>query len=78
MADGHSLEAKQKEKSYRQPRKCCIYDGRLLKLDKKDIDNLKKNCTILTGEGGFGKVYKSELINVVYQLKVKHKYHNYI
>lgn len=60
--DAPSLLGRRIKKEYRHPKDSCIFDGRLLKLEKKDIDSLKKNCTKLIGTGGFGKVYTSEIL----------------
>ncbi|XP_053375946.1 uncharacterized protein LOC123534516 [Mercenaria mercenaria] len=54
-----SLEDRKHNKTCRPPMDACIFDGRLIKLEKKDISILEHVCVKEIGRGGFGKVYSS-------------------
>ncbi|XP_053375343.1 uncharacterized protein LOC128547257 isoform X2 [Mercenaria mercenaria] len=52
-----SLEDRKHNKAYRPPKDACIFDGRLITLEKKDISILETVCVKEIGKGGFGNVY---------------------
>ncbi|XP_053375944.1 uncharacterized protein LOC128547373 [Mercenaria mercenaria] len=53
------LEDRKHNKACRPSKDACIYHGRLIKLEKKDISILESVCVKVIGKGGFGRVYSS-------------------